>query len=57
MVNGVFLALHGRPGEDGSVQVELEKLGIPYNGSGVETSKLTINKFERTQCNSKNLFI
>jgi len=30
----VFLALHGGPGEDGRLQLALERLGIPYNGSG-----------------------
>ncbi len=41
----VFIALHGRPGEDGEVQKHLEKLGLPFNGSGIESSKITINKF------------
>lgn len=41
----VFIALHGRPGEDGTIQKELNKLRIPYNGSGVESSQLTINKY------------
>ncbi|MEQ9305903.1 MAG: D-alanine--D-alanine ligase, partial [Marinoscillum sp.] len=45
-VDFVFIALHGRPGEDGAVQQELEQRGIPYNGSGVESSQLSINKFE-----------
>ncbi|MCB2408073.1 D-alanine--D-alanine ligase family protein [Hymenobacter lucidus] len=45
-VDEVFIALHGRPGEDGALQRELEKLGLPYNGSGVESSSITINKFE-----------
>ncbi|HTA28504.1 MAG TPA: D-alanine--D-alanine ligase [Bacteroidia bacterium] len=45
-VDGVFIALHGRPGEDGTVQKELEKVGLPYNGSSVETSAITINKYE-----------
>ena len=45
-VDEVFIALHGRPGEDGALQRELEKLGLPYNGSGTESSGLTINKFE-----------
>src|SRR3569833_447391 len=31
----VFIALHGRFGEDGSLQGALEQLGIPYTGSGV----------------------
>ncbi len=45
-VDGVFIALHGRPGEDGTVQKELEKVGLPYNGSSVATSAITINKYE-----------
>jgi UDP-N-acetylmuramate--alanine ligase len=45
----VFIALHGRPGEDGAVQKELNKLGLPYNGSGVESSQITINKFETNE--------
>ncbi len=45
-VDEVFIALHGRPGEDGAVQSELEKVGLPYNGSGVESSQTTINKYE-----------
>ncbi len=45
-VDGVFIALHGRPGEDGVVQSELEKIGLPYNGSSVKTSAITINKYE-----------
>jgi len=41
----VFLALHGRPGEDGYLKQLLESKGIPYNGSGVEASELTMDKF------------
>jgi D-alanine-D-alanine ligase len=41
----VFIALHGRPGEDGAVQARLDALGIPYNGSGVKSSALTIDKY------------
>jgi len=48
-VAGVFIALHGRPGEDGEVQVKLDALGIPYNGSGATSSSLTINKFKTLQ--------
>lgn len=40
----VFIALHGKPGEDGSVQGMLEILGIPYTGSGVLASALTMDK-------------
>lgn len=43
--DSVFIALHGRPGEDGDIQAELEKRQIPYNGSGVESSRLTIDKY------------
>jgi D-alanine-D-alanine ligase len=45
----VFIALHGRPGEDGALQQELNKLDLPYNGSGVESSQITINKFETNE--------
>jgi len=45
-VDEVFIALHGRPGEDGALQTELEKFGLPYNGSGTASSSITINKFE-----------
>lgn len=40
----VFNALHGKPGEDGSVQGLLELMGIPYTGSGILASALTIDK-------------
>lgn len=43
--DAVFIALHGRPGEDGSVQEKLEKIGLPYNGSGKASSEITINKY------------
>mgnify|MGYP001806024638 CR=1 FL=1 len=39
-----FIALHGRHGEDGSVQGALELLGIPYTGSGVMASALAMDK-------------
>ncbi|MEM8586120.1 MAG: hypothetical protein AAGF87_17740, partial [Bacteroidota bacterium] len=42
----VFIALHGRPGEDGEVQTKLEALGLPYNGSEPASSRLTIDKYE-----------
>jgi D-alanine-D-alanine ligase len=41
-----FIALHGEYGEDGQVQAELERLGIAYTGSGVESSVLSMNKHE-----------
>jgi len=39
-----FIALHGRFGEDGTVQGALELLGIPYTGSGVMASSVSIDK-------------
>lgn len=49
LIDVAFIALHGRPGEDGAVQTELEKLNIPYNGSDVESSKITINKYDTNE--------
>ena len=40
-----FIALHGRGGEDGTVQGALELLGIPYTGSGVMSSALCMDKW------------
>jgi len=39
-----FIALHGRFGEDGTVQGALELMGIPYTGSGVMASAIAIDK-------------
>lgn len=39
-----FIALHGRYGEDGTVQGALELLGIPYTGAGVLASSMAIDK-------------
>ena len=39
-----FIALHGRYGEDGSVQGALELLGLPYTGSGVMASSIAMDK-------------
>ncbi len=55
-VNAVFIALHGRPGEDGAVQQQLEKYNLPYNGSGVKSSQTTINKFKTNQLLLQNGF-
>ena len=48
-VDAVFIALHGRPGEDGQVQRQLDRLGLPYNGSGPESAAVTIDKYETLQ--------
>jgi D-alanine-D-alanine ligase len=41
----VFIALHGRFGEDGTVQGALELMGIPYTGSGVMASAVAMDKW------------
>jgi D-alanine-D-alanine ligase len=43
-VEVAFLALHGRFGEDGTIQGLLEIMGVPYTGSGVLASALGMNK-------------
>ncbi len=48
-VDGIFIALHGRPGEDGQLQLQLDAMGVPYNGSGVKSSSLTIDKYKTLQ--------
>jgi D-alanine-D-alanine ligase len=45
----VFIALHGRGGEDGTMQGVLETLGVPYTGSGVQASALAIDKVKTKQ--------
>ncbi len=54
VLNGdvIFIALHGKPGEDGAVQGFLETFNIPYTGSGVLASSLAMNKIA-----SKKIFI
>jgi D-alanine-D-alanine ligase len=41
----VFIMLHGRGGEDGVIQGALERLGLPYTGSGVLGSALGMDKY------------
>ena len=43
-VEAVFLALHGGYGENGGVQADLDKLGVPYTGPGAAASRITIDK-------------
>ena len=40
----VFLALHGTYGEDGTVQAQLEKVGVPYTGCDAEASRIGFDK-------------
>lgn len=53
-VDGVFVALHGRPGEDGQIQMELERRQLPYNGSGIKSSSTTIDKYRTLRLLSKH---
>ena len=56
-VKQVFIALHGRPGEDGAIQEKLEAVGITYNGSGKESSSITIDKFRTNEILMKHGFL
>nr|HRK56958.1 D-alanine--D-alanine ligase [Burkholderiaceae bacterium] len=47
-----FIALHGRGGEDGTIQGVLEYLGVPYTGSGVMACALALDK-----CMTKRLWM
>jgi D-alanine-D-alanine ligase len=46
----VFLALHGTYGEDGGVQGELDRLGVPYTGCGEEASRVAFDKVASKAC-------
>lgn len=50
VIDVAFVALHGYFGEDGGVQQLLESKGIPYTGSGVNASKLAMDKLATKQC-------
>lgn len=57
LCDAVFIALHGRPGEDGAVQQKLDALHIPYNGSGVISSSTTIDKYKTNEILKQNGFL
>ena len=53
-----FLALHGRFGEDGTVQSMLEEMNVSYTGSGVDASRLALDKIaSRKIFSDNNLFV
>jgi len=54
--DGVFIAIHGRPGEDGQLQKMLETVGLPYNGSDAVSSSITIDKYRTLQTLKRNGF-
>lgn len=43
-IEAVFIALHGEFGEDGQVQAQLDRIGMPYTGSGAEASRASFDK-------------
>lgn len=47
--DAVFPVLHGKGGEDGEIQRQLEQFGVPYVGSGVEASELCSDKWRYKQ--------
>ena len=49
-IDVAFIALHGYFGEDGRVQHLLESKGIPYTGSGVDASKIAMDKLTTKKC-------
>jgi D-alanine-D-alanine ligase len=57
LADEVFIALHGRPGEDGAIQKNLDALGLPYNGSNTESSSITIDKFRTNELLRDNGFL
>ncbi|WP_441296765.1 D-alanine--D-alanine ligase family protein [Aurantibacillus circumpalustris] len=53
----VFIALHGRPGEDGAIQEKLDAIGLPYNGSNKDSSSITIDKYRTNEILKNNGFL
>ncbi len=49
-IDRVFNIIHGRGGEDGVLQAVLEVMGIPYTGSGVMASALSMDKLRTKLC-------
>ncbi|MBI4660922.1 MAG: D-alanine--D-alanine ligase [Verrucomicrobia bacterium] len=45
----VFLALHGTYGEDGTIQQQLDEIGVPYTGCGAEASRVAFDKVRTKQ--------
>jgi D-alanine-D-alanine ligase len=45
-LDAAFISMHGRFGEDGTLQKILDRKGIPYTGSGPEASRLAMDKVE-----------
>jgi UDP-N-acetylmuramate--alanine ligase len=56
-VDEVFIALHGRPGEDGAIQEKLDAIGLAYNGSNRDSSSITIDKYRTNEILKANGFL
>jgi len=56
-VDCVFIALHGRPGEDGTLQAKLQEYNVPFNGSQPSSSTITIDKYKTLQLLKEHGFI
>lgn len=54
--DAVFIALHGTYGEDGQVQAELDRLGVPYTGCDATASRLAFDKvLTKLRCLERNI--
>ena len=53
-IEAVFVALHGEFGEDGGVQRRLADLGVPFTGSGAESSRISFDKVLTRACLERN---
>jgi D-alanine-D-alanine ligase len=56
-VDEVFIALHGRPGEDGTLQEKLIQNGLPFNGSMPQGAALTIDKYQTKEVLKQHGFL
>lgn len=53
-IEAVFVALHGRFGEDGEIQQKLAERKMPFTGSGAESSRISFDKVLTRRCLEKN---
>jgi len=53
-IEAVFVALHGQFGEDGQIQQMLSEMGLPFTGSGAESSRISFDKVLTRDCLKQN---
>jgi D-alanine-D-alanine ligase len=53
-IEAVFVALHGEFGEDGEIQRRLMEMGVPFTGSGAESSRISFDKVLTRNCLEAN---